>query len=226
MSWKTTWNTSNTNALIALAVVSGIRVSPSSPELRDELKQTSISSPENANIFDRAIRDLLRIGGFKPAGRNRPAQEYLARMVETVGGLQNISNAVDVNNLISLRYRLPASVIKASVLPGGLIIREGRPGETYKFNASGQELNLEGLLCLCSRDDEPVASPIKDAFSSHVDDATTEIVTCVYSSRELTSPDSLRSILDEYIALLLKHCGGRHSVCMVIKPDEAIKNTW
>jgi len=219
MVWNVSWNSGNTTALVALAIAQGIHVFPSPAELGKELNRTALSPPGNADITDRAIRDLLRMGGFKPAGRNRPAQEYLARMAESDGGLSSISNAVDVNNLISLRHHLPASVITASVAPGGVIIREGRPGESYPFNATGQELRLDGLLCLCSRDDVPVASPVKDAFASHVDDSTTDIIVCVYSSVAVTSVESLNTILDEYMDLLFQYCGGSLSNRLIARAE-------
>src|SRR5712691_409069 len=47
-----------------------------------------------------AVRALLRHGGFKPAGRSKPASEYLVRAVEA-GALASINPAVDVCNVVS-----------------------------------------------------------------------------------------------------------------------------
>src|SRR4051812_17159559 len=47
-----------------------------------------------------AVRVMLRHGGFKPAGRSKPASEYLIRAV-TDGALASINVAVDVCNIVS-----------------------------------------------------------------------------------------------------------------------------
>src|SRR5882672_10713382 len=51
-----------------------------------------------------AIRDLLRVGGYKPAGRGKPASEYLAQAAER-GEFPRISHIVDALNLVSLESR-------------------------------------------------------------------------------------------------------------------------
>src|SRR5262245_36025994 len=57
-----------------------------------------------------AVRDLLRHGGFKPAGRSKPASEYL------VGALAEdrfprINALVDTCNVVSLHSGLPISLV-------------------------------------------------------------------------------------------------------------------
>ena len=56
-----------------------------------------------------AVRLLLRHGGFKPAGRGKPASEYLLR--GRGGTLASINAAVDVCNIVSLHSGLPISVV-------------------------------------------------------------------------------------------------------------------
>ena len=56
-----------------------------------------------------AVRDLLRVGGYKPAGRGKPASEYLAQSAER-GEFPRISHIVDALNLVSLESRLPISL--------------------------------------------------------------------------------------------------------------------
>ena len=57
-----------------------------------------------------AVRALLRHGGFKPAGRSKPASEYLVKAVGD-GTLASINAAVDVCNIVSLHSGLPISVV-------------------------------------------------------------------------------------------------------------------
>jgi DNA/RNA-binding domain of Phe-tRNA-synthetase-like protein len=130
-----------------------------------------------------AVRRLLRHGGFKPAGRSKPASEYLVRAVGDKS-LGSINTAVDVCNVVSLHSGLPISVID---------LAKGRPpfrvavelqGAAYVFNASGQSIDLEGLLCL-----EDAAGPcgnaVKDAQRTKTDPATRQTLTVIWGSNEL-----------------------------------------
>ena len=47
-----------------------------------------------------AVRDMLRVGGYKPTGRGKPASEYLVRAAAE-GVLAPINLAVDVCNAVS-----------------------------------------------------------------------------------------------------------------------------
>ena len=111
-----TWRSQNHKALLGILGVDRVRVDSSSVSLKDRLLKAGLEPPVAAGSWDTAIRSMLRLGGFKPSGRNRPAQEYLARTAATCGGLAAISNIVDINNLFSLQHHLPASVIDASLL--------------------------------------------------------------------------------------------------------------
>src|SRR5438093_2981979 len=94
-----------------------------------------------------AVRALLRHGGFKPAGRSKPASEYLQQAAQA-GTLQPINPAVDVCNAVSLHSGLPVSVIDLDRARPPLRVAVAPPGASYVFNASGQSIELDGLLCL------------------------------------------------------------------------------
>ncbi|MBI1830657.1 MAG: hypothetical protein HYR84_04315 [Planctomycetes bacterium] len=127
-----------------------------------------------------AVRSLLRHGGFKPAGRSKPASEYLIRAVSD-GALPSINAAVDVCNIVSLHSGLPISVVdlakarppfRASITP---------PGGSYVFNASGQTIDLTGLLCLCDTDG-PCGNAVKDAQRTKTDADTTQTLTVIWGA--------------------------------------------
>ena len=58
----------------------------------------------------KAVRELLRHGGYKPTGRGKPASEYLVKAVLS-GKLGTINPAVDCCNAVSLHSGLPISVV-------------------------------------------------------------------------------------------------------------------
>jgi DNA/RNA-binding domain of Phe-tRNA-synthetase-like protein len=130
-----------------------------------------------------AIRDLLRQGGFKPTGRSKPAPEYLVRAAAG-GHLQAINPAVDVGNVVALHSGLPVSVVDVARLVPPLAVRLAPAGSRYVFNASGQEIDVENLLCL---EDGlgPCANPVKDAQRTKTDAATTQTLTVVWGSTAL-----------------------------------------
>jgi DNA/RNA-binding domain of Phe-tRNA-synthetase-like protein len=55
-------------------------------------------------------------------------------------------------------------------------------GAKYVFNASGQEIDLEGLLCLFDAEG-PCANAVKDSARTKTSDATTTTLTLVWGAR-------------------------------------------
>jgi DNA/RNA-binding domain of Phe-tRNA-synthetase-like protein len=108
-----------------------------------------------------AVRDLLRHGGYKPTGRGKPSSEYLVRAVSE-GALGSINAAVDACNAVSLHSGLPISVVDLDRAREPLRVGVAPAGSRYVFNASGQEIDLSGLLCLFDADG-PCANAVKDA---------------------------------------------------------------
>ena len=127
-----------------------------------------------------AIRNLLRHGGYKPTGRGKPASEYLGRAAAE-GKLAPINAAVDVGNVVSLHSMLPISVVDVDRLRAPVRVDIAPAGARYVFNASGQEIDLEGLLCLFDADG-PCANAVKDSARTKTSDTTTTTLTLVWGS--------------------------------------------
>lgn len=125
------------------------------------------------------IRDLLRHGGYKPTGRGKPASEYLLRAAGE-GGLGSINLAVDACNAVSLHSALPISVIDldCAVLP--LKIGVAAKDAEYIFNASGQTIDVEGLLCVHDAQG-PCANAVKDAQRTKTSDTTRRTLSVVWA---------------------------------------------
>src|SRR5215472_11406250 len=83
---------------------------PSSPELRALLSLDAPAPLHSDDSVREAVRALLRHGGFKPAGRSKPASEYLIKAVNEKL-LASINLAVDVCNMMSLHSGLPITVV-------------------------------------------------------------------------------------------------------------------
>jgi len=108
-----------------------------------------------------AIRGMLRHAGYKPAGRGKPASEYLVRAAEQ-GRLGPINPAVDVCNAVSLHSGLPISVIDLDHAQAPFRIAVGEAGQRYAFNPAGQEIDLAGLVSLFDGKG-PCGNAVKDS---------------------------------------------------------------
>lgn len=155
-----------------------------------------------------AVRDLLRHRGYKPTGRGKPASEYLTKAAES-GYLQPINPAVDACNAVSLHSGLPISVVDLGRTQDGLFIDVPPDGTSYVFNATGQEIRLDGLLCLFDGEG-PCANPVRDSQRTKTQDGTTHTLSIVWA------PDTLRDRLEAatgWYQQLLGECGG---TCMPV----------
>jgi DNA/RNA-binding domain of Phe-tRNA-synthetase-like protein len=157
-----------------------------------------VPSPAGAKT---AVRDLLRHGGFKPAGRSKPASEYLVKAREK-GWLapdRGINAVVDALNAVSLHSGLPISVVDADLGAAPWRIGLAAVGSAYVFNASGQVIDLSGLLCLFDAAG-PCANPVKDSQRTKTHDDTVETLSVVWGTTAL--PGHTARVADWYATLL------------------------
>lgn len=147
----------------------------------------SLAHPAPLHSDDRvraAVRDLLRHGGiFKPTGRSKPASEFLIKAVSD-GQLASINAAVDACNVASLHSGLPISVVDLDRATAPF--RVGLPPEktTYVFNASGQVIDVGGLVSLWDAEG-PCAGPVKDSQRTKTHPGTTRTLSLVWGTTAL-----------------------------------------
>jgi DNA/RNA-binding domain of Phe-tRNA-synthetase-like protein len=135
------------------------------------------------DVHKKHVRDLLRHGGFKPAGRSKPCWEYLRGMTAK-GFFPWINPAVDVTNVVAMHGALPVSTVDADKVIEPLRVGIAEVGSSYVFNPSGQTIDLSGLLCLFDAQG-PCANAVKDAQRSKTDGGTTRTLTLVWGTRAL-----------------------------------------
>jgi DNA/RNA-binding domain of Phe-tRNA-synthetase-like protein len=128
----------------------------------------------------RHVRDLLRHGGFKPAGRSKPCWEYM-RAAAGKGKFPRINVAVDLTNAAALHGALPVSTVDLDRTTGPLRIGIAAAGVRYVFNASGQEIDLSGLLCLFDAEG-PCSNSVKDSHRTKTHDGSTTTLTIIWGT--------------------------------------------
>ncbi len=155
-----------------------------SPEWLLALHAADAEAPlERSEDVRAAVRDLLRHGGYKPTGRGKPASEYLVRAAGE-NGLPRINAAVDVCNAVSLHSGLPISVVDLDLAVPPLSIAIAPPDTTYVFNRAGQEIRVDGLVCLFDAEG-PCANAVKDSQRTKTHDATRNVLTVVWGTNAL-----------------------------------------
>ena len=121
------------------------------------------------------------------------------------GRFPEINVAVDATNLAALHGALPVSTVDAERLKGSLRVGIADPGSSYVFNASGQEIDLSGLLCLLD-EEGPCANAVKDAQRTKTHEGTRRTLSVVWSTQEL--PERGRRVADWQMELH-ERLGGR-----------------
>jgi DNA/RNA-binding domain of Phe-tRNA-synthetase-like protein len=140
--------------------------------------------PQAISDEDRtAVRNLLRQGGFKPAGRSKPASEYL-QTAHAEGRFPRINAPVDACNIASLFSGLPISLIDLDRVQGELSIGICPRGTSYVFNPSGQLIDASGLLAVFDREG-PTGTPVKDAQRTKTHDGTVRTLAVLWGTNAI-----------------------------------------
>ncbi|NVB40084.1 hypothetical protein G6O69_19720 [Pseudenhygromyxa sp. WMMC2535] len=191
----------------------GLQLDAAQLDATPELAGRPQPAPDDA--LRKAVRDLLRHGGFKPAGRSKPACEFLLRAA-TRGELGSINLAVDLCNVASLHAGVPISVVDLERVEAPLrvgVVEQGR----YVFNASGQEISLDGLLCLHDAAG-PCANAVKDSQRSKTHAQTRETLCLLWGTQAFAA--RCEQALAWYRALH-RHAGASLGEVAISIPDSS-----
>lgn len=174
---------------------------PSPPALTALLAENAAAPMASDDAVRETVRALLRQGGFKPTGRSKPASEYLLKAARE-GTLSSINLAVDACNVVSLHSGLPISVVDLDRVREPLRVGIAPPGASYIFNASGQTIDLGGLLCLFDAEG-PCANAVKDSQRTKTGAETRRTLSLIWGTAAL--PGRTEAAIDWYRRLLEQH---------------------
>ena len=159
-----------------------------------------------------AVRNMLRFGAYKPAGRSKPSSEYLLAAA-LAGDFPLVNGPVDANNEVSLRWGYPASVFDLGKTGPELKLSRGGAGERFVFNPSGQEIDLEDLIVVRRRVEggwDACGNPVKDAMATKVFETARDVAGVVYAPLTDRKAD-LEGCAARFAEILKEECGAREA---------------
>jgi DNA/RNA-binding domain of Phe-tRNA-synthetase-like protein len=211
VSWEVTIAESlRTRVSLGIAVTSGLLVRRSSAELNAAMEaQCASIAMRNAGLSSGSVpgvaqaRRLYKSLGIDPT-KVRPSNEALLRRVLKGEALYRINTLVDVINLRSLSFQLPYGVYDLRQLTPPITLRLGEQGEGYE-GIRKDWVNVAGRLTLADAGG-PFGNPTSDSARTMITTETTSAMIVIYVS-PADAAVRLRSVLEETVALVMRHCG-------------------
>lgn len=150
-----------------------------------------------------AARRALKALGTDPS-RYRVSSEALMRRLVQGKALYRINTVVDTNNLVSLHTGLAAGSYRLDALQAPLVLRKGRPGESYAAIGRGA-FNLENLPVLADAQG-PFGSPTSDSARSMITLEADRVLMVLYGFGDASG---LGRALDFALDCLASYCNAR-----------------
>ena len=143
-----------------------------------------------------AMRRLFRAAGTDPT-RYRPASEALLRRVLKGEELPSIHPLVDINNCLSIELAVPCCVAAEGTFTPPLLLRSGRPGESYESLRG--PFNLEGKPLLVDAEG-PLDTPITGGVKVKVRPETRRAWMVAYLPEGVVARERCGEVLGELVA--------------------------
>lgn len=156
-------------------------------------------------------RTLFRTLGIDPT-RRRPSSEAMLRRALKDQSLPQVNDLVDVGNWCSLDSLLPLGVYDRDRVRGGVVLRQGRPGESYAA-ISNRDINLDRRYLLAD-DEGPFGSPMTDSKRTCVTEATTNAAVFIYAPADFPTT-RLEEHAGAFSERVERCCGGRTAVSRI-----------
>lgn len=132
-------------------------------------------------------RKIFKTIGTDP-NRYRPSNEALYRRVQKQQFLHPVNSAVDLNNFLSLQYRIPLGIYDLDKLSGQVTIRIGSDEDSY-LAINEREVHLSKKL-LSADSEGAFGSPYVDSIRSAVSPETTQALHIIYLQPSMDHKES------------------------------------
>ncbi|MFX0549505.1 B3/4 domain-containing protein [Hathewaya histolytica] len=196
---------------ITLGVVEGtVKVYKSSHELME-----SINKIWDEIYNTHSLEEVLQIGEIKEArcayrklgndpSRYRVASEALIRRIIKGNGLCEVNNVVDINNLISLKSKLPVCAYNADKINGDITLKKGITDDVYEGIGRGK-IKIQNLPVFYDYEGA-FGSTTSDSVKTMVDENCENLILIILSFKR---NDKIEKYLYETCELLKKFAQGK-----------------
>jgi DNA/RNA-binding domain of Phe-tRNA-synthetase-like protein len=138
----------------------------------------------------RSVRELFKLFGTDPT-KWRPSSEAIIRRILKDKTLFRINSLVDINNIISIRYRLPIGLYDLDKVKGRIRLGIGREGLSF-VGLTGREYNTHGKPVVMD-DLGVIGSPIVDSERTKITAGTSNVLAIIFSSKNEPFTHSLNA---------------------------------
>lgn len=129
----------------------------------------------------RCVRDLFKTFGTDPT-KWRPSSEAMIRRILKDKSLFRIISLVDINNIVSIRYRLPIGLYDLDKVDGKITLGIGKEGMNF-IGLTGREYNTDGKPVVLDGNGV-IGSPIVDSDRTKITAETSNVLAVVFSSKD------------------------------------------
>jgi len=173
---------------VGLVEAGPVAVGAAGPDLRREIAGTIARlAAAHAGAAPAAIeglgpaRRLYRAFGVDPTS-TRPSSEALLRRVLQGKPFPEVNAAVDLCNLCSLTFLLPIGLYDASKIRSAVVLRRGRPGESYA-GIRKESVHVAGRPVLVDAQG-PFGNPTSDSLRTCIDAGTTALWMVIFGPHD------------------------------------------
>lgn len=132
-------------------------------------------------------RSVFKKLGTDPS-RYRPSSEALLRRLKKGSDLPSIHSLADINNLLSLQYKIPIGIYDLDVVQGPISIEIGSDSTTYE-GLNGRDVTFDNKLISVDQIG-PFGSPIVDSKRTAVTKNTKNAIQIYYIQPSLDSSEA------------------------------------
>ncbi|MFA5842720.1 MAG: lysine--tRNA ligase [Candidatus Gracilibacteria bacterium] len=207
---------------VGCGILKGVKIAKNHPDLeklREELwKGLDFKTLKNKSPKLQAFNDIYRGFGVKPSN-NKPAPVALMSRLAAGKVLPNINVAVDIANMISVKYQLATALLNVDQCTLPLSLDFAKGGE--KFQGIGDERSapiMPGELCWFDATDYTVTRDwnYRDCEKTKVTEKTVNLFLDV-DGNDASSMEEVEACLVELETLLKKYCGGTMSERVIVE---------
>lgn len=170
------------NKQIPMTIKLGVTILEFKNETKSDAMWATLLTPliDRINVNDtlETIRQSPEIQATKQAykalgkdpSRFRPSSDSLWRRVAKGKGLYQVNALVDLNNALSLTFKMPFGSYDLDKIQGDITLTKGMPGAQYP-GIGKDMINIENLLVLADNQG-PFGSPTSDSTTAMIDETT------------------------------------------------------